>query len=121
MRVTSRVPPSSVGVSCHAQVLSGLVHSSHLFTSKEWTLRAVRSVGEDVGDIGTHWPTWRCWRVGTIVVALGRPRLSSRSLLYQPARRQPTCTIQGQTASGGASMVIALVAWNWASARIVSP
>jgi hypothetical protein len=31
-------------------------------------------------------------------------------LLYQPARRQPARTIHGQTASGGAPIVIAGVA-----------
>ena len=59
--------------------------------------------------------------MGTIVVALGRPKLSSKSLLYQPARRQPTWTSHGQTAAGGASMVIALVDLNWAWRKSSSP
>src|ERR1700681_1829458 len=109
MRVTRRVPPSSEGVSRHAHVLSGLLHKSHRFSAKEWTRRAVRSEGVGDGDIGTHWLTARCWSSGTMVVALGWPRLSSKSLLYQPARRQPTCTSQGQTASAGASIVMARV------------
>jgi hypothetical protein len=47
--------------------------------------------------------------VGAVVVALGCARLSSRSLLYHPPRRQPTCTSHGHTASGGESMVMARV------------
>src|ERR1700736_773508 len=121
MRVTRRVPLSLVGVSCHTQVLSGLVHSSQLLISKESTLRALRAVGGGDGDMGTHCPTSRCCRLGTMVVALGRPRLSSRSLLYHPARRQPTCTSQGHTASARASIVIALVDLYWERGRSVSP
>src|SRR5688572_29650084 len=108
MRVTSRVPPEWVGVNCQVQVLSGLVQSNHLLISNECTLSAVRSVGGDA-DIGTHCPIASAWNCGMIVVALGRARLSRRSLLYQPARRQPTCTSHGQTASGEALMSMALV------------
>jgi hypothetical protein len=43
MRVTSRVPPVLVGIKDQAQVLSGLLHISHWFTWREWTLKAVRS------------------------------------------------------------------------------
>ena len=52
--MTSRVPPLSVRLSRHAHVLSGLLHSNHLLTSKEWTLNAVTSEGVDDGDMGTH-------------------------------------------------------------------
>ena len=56
-----------------------------------------------------------------IVVALGCARLSSSSLLLKPARRHPTCTSHGQTASGGASIDIALVALNCVSGTSASP
>ena len=42
--------------------------------------------------------------------ALGTPPLSRRSRAYHPPRPLPIWTIQGQTSSGGASMVIARVA-----------
>ena len=85
-------------------------------------MRAVRSVGEDAGGHRHPLADLEVLEVGNN----GRwrwegPRLSSRSLLYKPARRQPTCTSQGHTGVGGASMVIALVALNWASARRASP
>ena len=118
MRATSRVP-SSVGVSCQDQVLSGVVHSSHWFATKLWTFRLVRADG--FGDIGTHWPTSMCCRSGMMSVALGCARLSSRSLLYHPARRHPTCTSHGHTASGGAAMLMARVDWYWASSTRPSP
>ena len=81
MRVTSRVPPDGVAVNRRYHVLSGFVQSIHDPTSKESTRSAVLSVGVDDGDIGIHWPTLRCCRSSTIVLALARPRLSSKSLL----------------------------------------
>jgi hypothetical protein len=54
MRLTSRVPPSAVGVNCHDHVESGLAQSSQRSTSNESTRNAVRSVGGGFGDIGTH-------------------------------------------------------------------
>jgi hypothetical protein len=53
-RVTSRVRPPSSGVSVHAQVLSGLAHSSHWLTSNALTLNAVVSL--TLLDIGTQSP-----------------------------------------------------------------
>jgi hypothetical protein len=51
---------------------------------------------------------------------LWRPKLSSRSQLYQPARSTPIWTSQGHTAEGGASIVTAFVAlrvpWSMMSA-----
>ena len=47
---------------------------------------------------------------GWIRSALRRPKLSSRSQLYQPPRSVPICTSQGHTLLGGASMVTAIVA-----------
>ena len=46
---------------------------------------------------------------GWIPSALGRPPLSSRSQLYQPARSQPICTSHDHTVDGGASIVTAIV------------
>jgi hypothetical protein len=41
---------------------------------------------------------------------LRRPKLSSRSQLYQPPRSTPNCTSHGHTRAGGASIVTAIVA-----------
>src|SRR5581483_10700029 len=61
------------------------------------------------GTAGMTSPEATVWRSGTTRLALGVPPLSIRSQLYQPARPAPICAIQGQTASGGASIVTACV------------
>src|SRR6478736_6595940 len=55
------------------------------------------------------YPGATVWSSDTRRSALGVPPLSIRSQLYHPARPAPICAIQGQTASGGASMVTAWV------------
>jgi len=65
--------------------------------------------------------TSMCWRSGMMTVALGCARLSSRSLLYHPARRQPTWTSHGHTASGAAAMLTARVDSYWAFSTRPSP
>src|SRR6476661_2236610 len=55
------------------------------------------------------YPGATVWSSDTRRSALGVPPLSIRSQLYHPARPAPICAIQGQTASGGASMVMAWV------------
>jgi hypothetical protein len=55
-------------------------------------------------------PRSRLCQSGTTRSALGSPLLSSQSQLYQPARPPPICTSQGQTLSGGAARIVAIVA-----------
>ena len=55
-------------------------------------------------------PTEISCHSGWIRSALRRPKLSSRSQLYQPARSVPICTSHGHTRAGGASIVVAIVA-----------
>jgi hypothetical protein len=76
-RVTSRVRPPSIGVSCQAQLLSGLAHSSHRLASNAVTLNAVVSL--TVADIGTQSPVRMAWNWGRMRSALRRPWLSNRS------------------------------------------
>ena len=72
-----------------------LIRNSRCGSSYECTFSAVRSVGCVDGDMGTHRPTAIAWNSGRMLFALGWPRLSSKSLLYQPARKQTTWTSQG--------------------------
>lgn len=55
-------------------------------------------------------PTEISCHSGWILSALRRPKLSSRSHLYQPPRSTPICTSHGQTCEGAASIVTAIVA-----------
>ena len=63
-----------------------------------------RSVGDEVAETDLL-------QSGMIRFALGQfagnSSLSTQRAVYQPARCQPICTSHGQTASGGASMVMA--------------
>src|SRR5215213_470346 len=70
--------------------------------------------------MGTTSPARICCGSGMVCLALGRPRLSSRSYAYQPALPKPICTIQGQMRPGGAFTVTALVALNVGRATISS-
>jgi hypothetical protein len=106
-RVTNRVRPPGSGTSRQAQVLVGVRRSIRSGWWKESTTKAVVSVGR--GAIGSQRPTERSCSSGTIRRALGRARSSSSSSAYQPARRQPACTNQGHTSSGGAATLIARV------------
>ena len=58
---------------------------------------------------------------GTIRSELWRPRLSKRSIEYQPARPKPIWTIQGQMSSGRALIVTTRVALKIGRCTISSP
>ena len=66
-------------------------------------------------------PGTTVWSSSTTCVALGVPPLSITSQLYHQSRSPaPICAIQGQTASGVASMVMAWVDVKMASGTILS-
>src|ERR1700682_6023094 len=73
------------------------------------------------GPRGTRSPISMCWSSGTIRSELWRPRLSKRSIEYQPARPKPIWTIHGQMSSGRALTVTTRVALKIGRRTIPSP